>query len=123
MELTGLLDGVDLDFFMSDIIYPDKLTKILGTKVSVDTIFAPFIHTHALMDTSVKTKTQTHTLLIRNTRAQFRGSAYQKQRIGACGCREFCAYVKLVTQVSRFVRVPTPRKLGILHLHSLLRKI
>ena len=46
MELTGLLDGVDLDFFMSDIIYPDKLTKILGTKVSVDTMFAPFIHTH-----------------------------------------------------------------------------
>ena len=26
--------------------------------------------------------------------AQFHGSAYHKQRIGACGNREFCAYVK-----------------------------
>ncbi|XP_038068331.1 uncharacterized protein LOC119737791 [Patiria miniata] len=30
--VTGLVDGIDLDFFMSDILHPDNLRKILGTK-------------------------------------------------------------------------------------------
>ena len=48
--------------------------------------------------------------------AQFLGSAYHKQRIGACWRREFCVYVKLISQVCReflFVHVRTRRNLAL----------
>ena len=44
-------------------------------------------------------------------RAQFHGSAYQKQRISVCGSRELCTYVKHISWVSkefRLVSVHTP---------------
>ena len=50
--------------------------------------------------------------ILRYIRAQFHGSAYHKQRIGTYGSREFCAYVKRISQVSGefwLLRLRTPR--------------
>ena len=53
-----------------------------------------------------------YTFGLRNTWAQFHGSAYRKHRIGAYGSREFCAYGKRISRVSGefwLLRVRTPR--------------
>ena len=56
-------------------------------------------------------------------RAQFHGSAYCKQRIGTCGSREFCAYIKRVSQVtSEFWLLPVIGANLVYTRHSTLTK-